>query len=490
LRASIEAFTAPTPFTTMLFHLLVTTIDWSRGTRRIYLRFQTFGAFLQTHPLPEPLTWQVIDDLCAWLGPADRESVRAIRGCLHDVGCLLAAKGQMESRETYIAKRNALGPLKYVPQALQALIENYTARLWEKRLKPATVRDQLAALASFWTWCELRGIQSPEQVSGGLVTEYLLSLYWKWCCSRCQATMPFTPSDRQAPRRCAQCGAIGTLIQTSWCAQGTVATHAVALRGFFTWAKVQHLVLTNPVQRRVPLTRRAIRHYPPSITQRLCSLSDPSTDPTEGLVLYLIIVHACSLWELKHAQLPILLPLNETVPLPSLASAYYIVLPKTDPSRGRHTPGRPSRRLDFPPEALPWLGPLLERFEQQRKRIVKDANTPYLLVAPGKAHRKTPVCDDFVEQLVKRASLHILGAACTARLLRQTAAVMLADTISAGILPWLGWEEKQAFAYTWAPREMVLPQTTDPTSTPGPATFPKAVARRQPSSPSSNDKEV
>lgn len=275
------------------------------------------------------------------------------------------------------------------------------------------------------------------------------------------------------------CGAIGTLIQTSWCAQATVATHAVALRGFFTWAKAQHLVLANPVQRRVPQPQRTIRHYPPSITQRLCSLSAPGTDPTEGLILYLIIVHACSLWELKHAQLPALLPLNETIALPSLAASSSVVIPKAAPSRGRHTPGRPDRRLDFPPEAAPWLKPLLEQFEQQRQQIVKGANNPYLLVAPGKAHRKTPVSDEFVRLLVKRASLHILGAACTARLLRQTAAVILADTISAGVLPWLGWEEKQAFAYAWVPREIVLPQTIDLPSTAGSAPFPSAQKWRQ-----------
>lgn len=479
LRTYIEAFTAPTPFTARLFQLLVTTIDWSRVTRRICLRFQTFGAFLQTHPMPEPLTWQTIDGLCAWLGPAHQERVKAIRGCLHDVGCLLAANGQMESRETYIARRNALGPLKYIPEALHGLIEQYTESLWERRLQPATVRDQLAALASFWTWCEQRAIRSPKQVSGDLITAYLLSLYWKWTCSHCQGTMPFDPADRRAPRRCAHCEAIGTLIQTSWCAQATVSTHAVALRGFFTWAKLQHLVLANPVQRRVPQPQRTIRHYPPSITQRLCSLSAPETDPTEGLILYLIIVHACSLWELKHAQMPVLLPLNETITVPSLATSYYVVLPKADPSRGRHTPGRPSGRLDFPLEAVPWLGPLLERFEQQRRQIVKGANTPYLLVAPGKAHRQMPVSDDFVRLLVQRASLHILGAACTARLLRQTAAVILADTISAGVLPWLGWEEKQAFAYTWVPREVVLPQTTDPTPTAGSVPFPSAQKRRQ-----------
>lgn len=483
----VETFAAPNPFNTMLAHLLATTIDWSNVTYRIYQRFHAFGEFLQMHPFHEPLTWQIIENTCAMLGPAKQERTKWIRGCLLDVGYLLAANGQMESYETYIAKRNALGPLKYVPPHLQELVERYTDWLWERRLKPHTVREHLAVLASFWTWCEQHGIQSPEQVSGGLVTEYLLSLYWKWCCSRCQGTMPFEPSHRQARRRCAHCDAIGTLIQTSWHAQHTVAYHHAALRHFFDWAKVNHLIVATPVRCHIPVPPRTIRHYPPDITKRLCSLSAPDTDPTEGLILYLIIVHACSVWELRHAQLPTLRPLTEAVHIPSLAEFYYVVLSKAEPSCGRRSPGRPGSRLDFPPEAAPWLKPLLEQFEQQRQGIVKDTNNPYLLVVPGKAHHQTPMSDEFVRDLVKRASLHILGAACNARMLRQTTAVMLTDTLSAGILPWLGWDEQQAFAYVWAPREMVLPQATDPTPNTGPATFPSAQEWRQKSSSSQSE---
>src|SRR5258708_2303294 len=234
----IEAFTAPNSFTTMLFQLLVTTIDWPNVTHAVEQRFHAFGEFLQTHPFHEPLTWQTIEDTCATLVPANRQRPQFIRQCLLDVGYLLAAKGQIESRETYIAIRKALGPLKYVPSCLQGRVERYTDWLWERKLTPAAIRAQLAALASFWTWCELRDIQSPELVSGGLVTEYLLSLYWKWRCTHCQGTMPFEPSNRQAPQRCAHCSAIGTLIQTSWCAQQTVANHRTAIRGFFDWARV------------------------------------------------------------------------------------------------------------------------------------------------------------------------------------------------------------------------------------------------------------
>jgi hypothetical protein len=298
--------------------------------------------------------------------------------------------------------------------------------------------------------------------------------------TQCQETMPFEPSNRRTPGRCTHCGTIGTLIQTNWCTQSTVARHRAALHTFFDWAKVNCLTVANPVQRRIPAPPQTIRHYPVEMTKRLCSLSVPETDPTEGLILYLIIVHACSLWELRHAQIPTVLPLTKAIAVPSLAEFYAVVFPKAAPSRGRRSPGRPLHRLDFPLEAAPWLGPLLESFEQQRQKIVKGANNPYLFVAPGKAHHRTPVSCRFIQDLVKRASLHILGAVCNVRLLRQTAAVMLTDTISAGILPWLGWENAQAFAYAWAPREVVLPQTTDESTRPtGPATFPSAQEWRQ-----------
>src|SRR5258708_6099127 len=229
----VESFTAPTSFNTMLFQLLATTIDWPKVISQTVRRFHAFGAFLQTHRFHEPLTWQIIEDTCSMLRPANQSRIRLIRGCLLEVGYLLAAKGQMESRETYIATRNALGPLKFVPPHLQERVERYTDWLWERKLTPATIRELLAALASFWTWCGQREVQSPEQVSGGLVTEYLLSLYWKWSCSHCQETMPFEPSNRQAPRRCIHCGAIGTPTQTSCFPHQTLASHPPTVHPFF-----------------------------------------------------------------------------------------------------------------------------------------------------------------------------------------------------------------------------------------------------------------
>ena len=49
---------------------------------------------------------------------------------------------------------------------------------------------------------------------------------------------------------------------------------------------------------------------------------------------------------------------------------------------------------------------------------------------------------------------------------RKTAGVMFADRAGAGILRWMGWDEQQAFAYTWAAREMIHPQELDGSQTP------------------------
>ena len=64
----------------------------------------------------------------------------------------------------------------------------------------------------------------------------------------------------------------------------------------------------------------------------------------------------------------------------------------------------------------------------------------------------------FVWEIVRKASLRVFGAACNPNTLRKTAGLVFADRAGAGVLRWMGWDEQQAFAYTWAAREMIHPQ--------------------------------
>lgn len=38
---------------------------------------------------------------------------------------------------------------------------------------------------------------------------------------------------------------------------------------------------------------------------------------------------------------------------------------------------------------------------------------------------------------------------------------MFADRVGAGILRWMGWEDRQAFSYAWEPREELQPYSQE-----------------------------
>ena len=457
LRSYVMGFTSPYPYNQTLFDLLVSTIDWESVSEKTKQRFHTFGRFLQTQQLNEPLTWETIEEALPPLGPTNRHSPKQIRACLLDLGYLLADKGKLETREAYIARRNALLPIKQAPEHIQALLHRFTLWLWERRTVPSNVRDYMEALASFWSWCEQHGIRSPEEVHAGLLNNYLLTLYWQWQCSVCERTMAFEPGDRKAPRVCIHCSTIGSLTKEKRHAQNTVRGHRAKLLVFFDWLKINRLVVANPVQGKTPAPAPTIQHYPSEVIKRLCTyITTPDADPVEAVIVYLIIFHALSVWELQHAQLPTVFSLRQDIPPPRLAEAYYVIVPKPAPSLGDRSPGRPDVRLDFPAKAAPWLKPLLERFERQREQMISDVKEP---LSAHCTQQSSPqyACRPFLylENGPAEPQLCVFGAVCNPTMLRKTSGVMFADRAGAGVLRWMGWDEQQAFAYTWAAREMI-----------------------------------
>ncbi len=462
LRKYIATFSTSYPYNNVLFDVFVAALNWELVNKKTERKIRVFGRFLQTQPLPEPLTWETIETLLPPLGPTKRTEPKMLRACLLELGHLLAARGELENRETYIDRRSALSPLGQAPGPLQALLHRYATWLWERRAVPTSVRDHMEVLASFWSWSERRGVHSPEEVQVSLINDYLLHLYWKWQCSICQSAMAFDPADRHAPRICTHCGAIGSLVQEKRYSQNTVRRYRAKLLVFFDWLKMNRMVIANPVQRKVPSPSPTIQHYPPEVIKRLCAyILLPTADPVEALILYLVIFHATTVWELRHATLPTLLPLHSDVSLPRLAEAYYLIIPKPVPSLGDRSPGRPDVRLDFPANAAPWLKPLLDRFERQRQVMVGNPRNRYLFITPHTRRHNTPVGSYYIWKIVQRASVQVLGAACNPNTLRKTAGVIFADRAGAGTLRWMGWDDQQAFKYTWAPREVIQPQQLD-----------------------------
>jgi hypothetical protein len=462
LRSYVERYTTPYPYNMALFDLLTATIEWPAVTQKTDRKFRSFGHFLQIQPVSDPLTWETLEQVLPPLGPTNRTEPKQVRACLLELAHLLAAEGKLESWETYVARRNALSPINQAPEHIQALLHRYAIWLGERQSAPSNVREHLECLACFWQWCDRRGIHGPEEVHVSLVSDYLLTLYWLWQCSACEGTMPFEPRARTAPAVCSACGTIGSLAKQKRYAQNTVRSHRARLFVFFDWLKINRMVIANPVQRKTAAPEPTIRHYPPEVIKQLIAfITTTDADPIEAVMLYLIIFHALSVWELRHAALPTILPLRQDIAAPTLAEAYYVNVPKPAPTRGDRSPGRPDVRLDFPVKAAPWLKPLLLRFERQRQRMVGDAKNRYLFVTPKLARHNTVVSHCFIWKMVQQASLHVLGAACNPNALRKTAGVMFADRAGAGVLHWMGWDDQQAFAYTWASREVVHPRTQD-----------------------------
>jgi hypothetical protein len=215
----------------------------------------------------------------------------------------------------------------------------------------------------------------------------------------------------------------------------------------------------NPVQRKVPAESLTIRHYTPELIEQLCaSLVDPEADPVEALVLYLIIFHAFSVWELRHAEIPGMYVLESGMWVTTLSETYGVNLPRPPASRGAHSPGRPDTHIPFAEAALSWLKPLLSRFESDRQRHLENTNSRYLLLSPFSSRHNTPASGTFIKSIVHRASLRVLGVVCNPNTLRKTSGVIFTDQAGSGVLRWHGWEEQQAFAYTWAQRVLVQPQ--------------------------------
>ena len=457
LRRYIDTYQTPYPANQRLFDLFVSTIDWSATDKVINRRARYFGRFLQATPLPTPLTWEAIDRTMPPLGDTNRNIPKQIRASLLALGHLLAARGELEPREDYLERRNALVVLQRSPKELLPLLERYFDWLWERNTVPANIRDHGEALSAFWTWAVARGVATPSAVQVEFLNDYLLTLYWQWRCDACQAVAPFDPARRESPATCPHCHALHTMEQTTRYAQNTVRGQRAKLYVFFEWAHANQLVLRNPVQRKTPAPAPTIRHYASDVIRPLCAyISDPTANPREALLLYLILFHGMSAWELCHAQIPIVANLagGALTGIP-LVEAYYVIVPRPAPSRGNRAPGRPSTRLEFPSAARPWLASLLERYERYRADQLQQRRNDYLFVTP--LRHNIPISRSWINSLVAQATQRILGGACNPNTLRKTCALQLAERGGGAILCELGWNPMQAFVYMWAARVVVAP---------------------------------
>jgi site-specific recombinase XerD len=379
-----------------------------------------------------------------------------VRACLFELGHLLAARGEIEPRTSYIERQRAIRPIERAPAAIQPLLREFTAWMLERRYGLRGVQQNLANLAAFWQWCEREGMRIPAEVSISAINVYFKTVRYQWRCSACQAVIPNDEAcDGQGV--CADCQTQQTLIREERLAHRTLIRLVSSLKVFFEWARHQRKSVINPVRIRMERPQHTIEHYDSEVMRALMNyVRSPEAEAEEALVLYLILVHACSVRELRLAQLPHADAVQEDR-AESLAEQYHVLLPARQATIGKRASRRSRLRLDFPRAIASWLMPLLQRYQAARSDSLVHPANHYLFVG-SRLRRNQPVSAQYITSVVRRATVRVLGAECNPATLRKTAGVLLADSAGAGMLEWMGWEAQQAFIYTWAARKAVDPK--------------------------------
>jgi hypothetical protein len=459
LRKYLDEFTSPYPYNRFLFELLTPSIDWSSVKEFHYQTFKAIGRFLQSTKIPKPLTWEKIDELLPPLGKSSgRMMAKRIRQSLFDMGHALAKKKLLESRDSYIARRNALSLIGVASVHLQPILKRYADwMLQTRKSKLRTVREHLTVLVKFWSYsCEQR-IYSPEEVSPVLITAYVQNLYRQWQCSTCKK-LNFAQSKVVEERECTKCGASNSAPKIKRYAQTTVYNHRAVLKVFFSWAKLNRVTVTMPVTVTTQRPAPSITHYPIQTVERLYSyIWDPAVEPAGALILYMVLAHACSSWELRYSQIPQVTSINPSSCSVPLSELYRLMLPERQPSFGNRSPGRPEPVIKFHPEVSSRLKPLLDRYERQRERTLINPSNPYLMVSKYTSRLVHPVGTYFLWKLVQITTKEAVGYSCNINTLRKTFAVILADQGGGGVLLKLGWHHLQATHYTFSNRVVLSP---------------------------------
>jgi hypothetical protein len=382
-----------------------------------------------------------------------------VRSCLIEIGHALSADGEIEDYETYKRRHSALFPIERAPDHIRSTLREFGVWLIDQNYSLKTVKNRMDSMAAFWSWCIQRGVTSPEQVQPQLVSDYHIELCLHWECSKCGHFMDFDSSNREAPQSCAHCQQTGTLKESTRFSPHTVRNEMVSLHSFFDWANHHRRAITQIPRQKIEIPKEVVRHYEDAVMEKLGEyITSPGADPTEALVLYLIIFHAFSISELRHAQMPTLEAEDGDTLHSSLADAYFVTLKKQEPSRGNHKPNRQGLKVNFNAEASIWLKPILERFEDARRWRLRDPENHYLLVATGRSQPNGPVAPDFVRRIVRSGSLHALNAICTIEALLNTAVTYFSDEGTGAEVHKLGWSRQSAFAFKFKQRREVQPQ--------------------------------
>jgi hypothetical protein len=423
-------------------------IDWSEVDEDKRRQFSVFAAFLQDISLPQPLTWDWLDDNMPSLRGENRKRAQAIRSCLWDLAYIEVAQGRLEDRKSYLERKRIQKLIEKVPEHLRETISDHVYWMNQTSFSAFTVYTRLIYTRHFLNWCDERRVGLHE------ITEFVFEEFeefyrWQWVCTGCHTAVAYDLySDTP---HCTDC--IVRMLKTRWHTNPSVGIACDHIQGLLRWAFDVGLT-----PEKITITARhnpSYRHYTADVLKQIVKhVASPSAHPIEAFVFYLIIFHTCSVMELMHAELPT----DKNGDVQKLSDARCIIVPEREPSRGNLSTGRVEKRIEFDPALVEWVTPLLARVDEWRARVLKTLSNKHVLITPAGAKHGKPVTRKFIANTIARGCVNAGVGHCIPKTLRLTAAAMFTDAGVMGILELMGWSKRRAHEIGWIEnRELVLP---------------------------------
>jgi hypothetical protein len=455
-------------------------------------KYRAVGEYLQSHELPEMLSWQAIHEAlpkARKCGQRGRIRVHFIRSGLLEIGHhFLPEQFVPYQRERLMEKWLRSTPMMFVEHV--TAFEKWASKgmvnpkldinLNETPLANTSEYTQqtIKTVIRFLKWCVKCDICSLANIKESTAASYKETLFWQLECSACRKRIPLEVAKRNEICSNQECQAINSYVKIRRLARASVAQVTVNLRTFFNWAQLTDLVAENPFPYNSEKIRRSftvknkrgqmveisasIRRYDDKVVERFFRyMASPDADPEEALILYLIFFHLLTVTEIRNAKIPSLVAAaeNPTGECDRARDFEYLLLPVREPSRGRQSPRREGPIMKYAKKAAWWLRPLLERYFEKRKRI---GVSEYLFVGRYQLTQNRPVCDTQILDLLQRASQRVLDGVVNPRDLRNTAAALTADRSKrrGAILTKLGYTRGWATRFNYLETFLLEPKTT------------------------------
>ncbi|HET9713332.1 MAG TPA: hypothetical protein VFP64_15670 [Pyrinomonadaceae bacterium] len=459
---------------------------------RDLLKYRAVGEYLQSHELPEMLTWQAIHEAL----PKARKRGQRGRAKVHFIRSGLLELGHHFLPEQLVPYQRERRLEKWLRSAPAMFVEHVTA--FEKWLSKGMLNPKLdinlheaqpltntseytlktiETVIRFLEWCVKCDICSFANINESTAASYKETLFWQLECSACGKRIPLDVAKTKEICSNQECQASNSYVRIRRLARASVNQYTVNLRTFFNWAQLHDVVTENPFPYNTEKIRRSftvmnkrgqmveiaasIRRYDDRVVERFFSyMASPDADPEEALILYLIFFHLLTVTEMRNAKIPSLVAAeNPTGECDRARDFEYLLLPVRQMTRGLQSPRREGPIMKYAKKAAWWLRPLLERYFEKRKLI---GVSEYLFVGRYQLTQNRPVCDTQILDLLQRASQRVLNGMVNPRDLRNTAAAIRADRSKrrGAILTRLGYTRGWATRFNYLETFLLEPKRT------------------------------